>query len=225
VLVRGKLIVSPEGGKRGAARQTLRIIAPGVTNDGPEAVNIVNLSATGMLIESTASLSIGQSLRVELPHAGTSSATVVWSSGNFIGCRFQKPLSSAALSAALLKSEPARLPIADNESVDGRELPFSIQLRRLRELQRLSLEEVAQQLGVSRQSVWYWEKGRNLPSRDNLIQLAQILRVGEQELSPDLTNNTVSQRLDLAAMIEVSKAEIAERAGTTKDKVHITIEF
>src|SRR5687768_15846650 len=97
------LTAAGEGAKRGSARQTLRITAAGVATDGPETVEILNLSASGMLIESTARLAVGELLQVELPHAGTAAAIVVWSSGTFFGCRFKKPLSSAAVSAAMLK--------------------------------------------------------------------------------------------------------------------------
>jgi transcriptional regulator with XRE-family HTH domain len=212
------MLTVADDGKRGAARQTLRIAAAGVASDGPGAVEILNLSVTGMLLESNAPLAVGELIQVELPHVGTASATVVWSSGNFFGCRFEKPLSSAAVSAAMLKSSPARPAPAPGGDLDG--LPFPAQMRRLRELHGLSLEKLAQRLGVSRQTVWYWERGRSLPSRENLARLARNLQVGEGDLLPG-----EARGVNLFELIESRKAEIADAAGTTKDKVHVTIEF
>ena len=49
---------------------------------------------------------VGAIFEVELPHAGSVEATVIWNSGEFYGCQFELPISPAALSAALLKSQP-----------------------------------------------------------------------------------------------------------------------
>jgi transcriptional regulator with XRE-family HTH domain len=224
-LVRGRLTVASEGAKRRSVRQTLRIAAAGMASDGPETVEIINLSATGMLIESSASLAVGELLHVELPHAGTAAATVVWTSGTFFGCHFKKPLSSAAVSAAMLKSEPVRPTLSRPGSAEPAGQPFPAQLRRLRELRGLSLETLAQKLGLSRQTIWYWERGRSLPGPDNLARLARLLEVRERDLLIGEANRTGPSGVDLATLVEASKAEIARAAGTTKDKVSVTIEF
>jgi len=64
-------------------------------------------------------------------------ATVAWSSGDYYGCQFDKPLSKAALSAARLRNpfaQPA-VPAADSqqnreaaEFVDDR-APFAVRMR------------------------------------------------------------------------------------------------
>jgi hypothetical protein len=43
---------------------------------------------------------------VQLPDDFLARATVVWSSANLYGCRFEKPLASSTLSAAQLRSGP-----------------------------------------------------------------------------------------------------------------------
>lgn len=60
-----------------------------------------------MLIESAAPMSVGEALDLVIPEAGSAKATVVWNSGQYFGCRFEKPLPGSAVSAALLKSSPS----------------------------------------------------------------------------------------------------------------------
>lgn len=47
---------------------------------------------------------------VELPRVGRVSAQVAWTEGRLAGCRFLDPISSGALSAALLRSLPEPMP-------------------------------------------------------------------------------------------------------------------
>jgi hypothetical protein len=57
-----------------------------------------------MLLESAAPLQIGERIDLVIPEAGPAEATIVWTSGHYFGCRFEQPLSTAAVSAALLRS-------------------------------------------------------------------------------------------------------------------------
>jgi hypothetical protein len=68
-----------------------------------------NVSATGLLIHSSASISVGESLCVDLPEGGTTEVTVVWADGNIYGCEFIRPITPGVVSAAVLKSQPAEL--------------------------------------------------------------------------------------------------------------------
>lgn len=219
--VRGELTtVNTAGRKRAGARRTLRLAAPGATRRGREVVEILNLSVTGMLIESTAKLAIGEKLEVDLPHAGAVTATVAWTGDNLFGCRFAKPLPPAAVSAALLKSEPEGA--ARSEPAVAASLPA--RLRQLREARGLSLEHLARALGVSRQTAWYWERGRNLPGPANLGRLADVLGVAERDLLSE-SQEIAASPPSLAALVAARKAEIARFAGTAKDQVRIIIEF
>jgi len=70
---------------------------------GDEAV-ILDLSSTGILIETDADLTTFEQLQLDLPEAGTVVATVMWNSGRYYGCEFHRPLGQAAVSAAMLRS-------------------------------------------------------------------------------------------------------------------------
>jgi hypothetical protein len=72
-----------------------------------ESVTIRDISLTGMLLETAKPMLVGASFEVEIPHAGAVSALVVWNSGEYYGCEFDRPISPAAISAALLQSPPA----------------------------------------------------------------------------------------------------------------------
>ncbi|HEX8055028.1 MAG TPA: PilZ domain-containing protein [Novosphingobium sp.] len=115
---------------RGARRRKLSLEAQGTTSSGMAAdVLIHNLSTTGLLIQTSTDLSIGEAITVDVPHAGTTLAVVMWNSGNLFGCEFVAPVPSAAVSASLLRnpverpSEPAaveEIPAArDNDYVDA----------------------------------------------------------------------------------------------------------
>lgn len=81
-------------------------ICLGSSVDG-EPVTIHDLSATGMLIETTADLHQFDAVEIELPEAGATSALIVWGSGRYFGCEFKEPIFPATVSAARLRSPPA----------------------------------------------------------------------------------------------------------------------
>src|SRR3546814_4810890 len=92
-------------GARGAARMHMRLETSGsLGGHQGSTVVIHNLSATGMLIETSSDLDIGQRIAVTLPEAPDCTATIVWRSEALAGCRFDRPLARAALSAAQLRN-------------------------------------------------------------------------------------------------------------------------
>ena len=96
--------------QRGALRRTLRLKVDVGREDGSAVPLIIHdLSATGLLVQTGDGPSIGEKLHIELPDAGLHPAKVVWSSGSFVGCRFDQPLPQATISAALLRSIQPRL--------------------------------------------------------------------------------------------------------------------
>jgi hypothetical protein len=91
---------------RRSTRRTLRLeIAATAGSGGSAAMVIHDLSPSGLLLETDEALAVGQKLSVELPEVGKFPAEAVWSSGRFVGCRFDETLPQAAISAALLRSE------------------------------------------------------------------------------------------------------------------------
>ena len=92
--------------RRSSHRRKLRLEA------SPEAASesrvvVHDLSERGMLLESAAEMTVGETLDLVIPEAGSAKATIVWNSGPYFGCRFEKPLTSSAVSAALLRSPPS----------------------------------------------------------------------------------------------------------------------
>ncbi|MEA2774194.1 MAG: hypothetical protein QOD93_7156 [Acetobacteraceae bacterium] len=121
--------------RRGSSRLKLSLDAS-LAGSGEEVV-IHDLSPGGILVETSASLRKGARLEVELPEVGATQAKVVWSSGDYYGCQFDKPIPKAVLSAALLRNPfealvaPPVEEISDQEAaefVDDR-APFAIRMR------------------------------------------------------------------------------------------------
>jgi len=123
--------------RRGASRLKLSLDSS-LEGSGEEVV-IHDLSTTGILIETEASLRKNARLELDLPEIGATVATVVWSSGDFFGCQFAKPIPKAALSAALLRNPfaPAAHPdstqlISDQTEVEDFQddrAPYAVRLR------------------------------------------------------------------------------------------------
>lgn len=61
-------------------------------------------------------------------------------------------------------------------------MAFQEKLQQLRARDRLSQEELADRLGISRQSVTKWENGQAMPDLQNLIRLSEIFRVSIDRL-------------------------------------------
>lgn len=87
-------------------------------------------------------------------------------------------------------------------------------IKALRRRAGLSQEQVAEQVGVSRQAVAKWEAGHSAPSTENLRKLAQVLQVGLEELAgepaaacgPDQTGLGRSIRTCLQSALSVAGA-------------------
>jgi hypothetical protein len=123
--------------RRVAPRRQLTLGAV-LPETGDKAV-ILDLSTTGILIETRADLATFEQLHLELPEVGPTVATVMWNSGQYFGCEFHTPIPQAAISAALLQSpftltSPAATPAVDDEEADKVDLaddryPLGVRLR------------------------------------------------------------------------------------------------
>jgi transcriptional regulator with XRE-family HTH domain len=212
---------SPQtAGKSRDPRRRLRLEARGATaSGGPTDVLVHNVSATGLLLESAVTLAIGERIEIDLPHAGATGASVVWTSGRLCGCQFDAPVSAATLSAAQLRGTggedvavAAPLESRSDESFGGR-------LQRLRKERGLTQGRVAAQIGVSKPTVWAWEHGKARPVDSRIAALAQALGVSQAELMPgrDATG--------LHDLLVRSREQIARVVGTSPDKIRIMIEL
>lgn len=59
---------------------------------------------------------------------------------------------------------------------------LSDNIRNYRKENNLSQDELAEKLGVSRQSISLWENGQTQPTVDNIIALAKIFNITADEL-------------------------------------------
>ncbi|MEL7188823.1 MAG: helix-turn-helix domain-containing protein [Pseudomonadota bacterium] len=214
-------------------RRSLYLETSGVIPGGGEAnVTIHNLSVAGLLLETDAELVIGESLTVELPEIGTVAANVVWHSGDLYGCAFEQALSEGALAAASLRGtvvgslDPV-LPVgslgiatqaSQSAMISGRGEPFGVRLNRLRRERAMTLSDVAEALGVSKPTVWAWEKGKAKPIPERLDAIADALGVSPEELRVSGGNG------DGAALVEECRLRIATTFGTDPQNVRIMIE-
>ncbi len=213
----------------------------GAAGQGGTAVTVHNLSVTGALIETAADLLLGQDFTIMLPEAGEVVASVVWQSERLFGCRFRQPLPRAVLSAARLRNP---LP-SDVDPADGGEAvaadaaePLGMRLRRLREARGMSLAGLARAAGLSKPSVWAWEKGTTVPRRKSLHALATALRVSEQEIVGDAamvglrasaqaaSRRAAAEDMDmLKAEIATARQRIARAAGVDAASIRLLIEL
>ena len=92
--------------RRRTTRRTLRLDVAARTATTESAVIIRNLSRTGLLIETGAGFSIGETFLLVLPELGAAPARVVRHDGRLFGCEFLTPVPASAISAALLRAAP-----------------------------------------------------------------------------------------------------------------------
>lgn len=92
--------------RRGAARRTLRLVVRAAHARITDEVLILDLSTTGLMIETAAPLAIGEMIEVELQEVGAIPARVIWQRDAYFGCEFLTRAPVAAVSAALLRSAP-----------------------------------------------------------------------------------------------------------------------
>lgn len=92
---------------RSAARRSINLATEAPLGGPGTVVRIHNISSTGMLIESSALLSVGAEFDVHLTDGGEHTARVVWTCDELCGCEFKVPLTKATISSTVLRSPPA----------------------------------------------------------------------------------------------------------------------
>lgn len=207
-------------GKPRAPRRKLQFEARGALGSG-NATNVLvhNLSPTGLLLESQVELSVGEKIEIDLPHAGATSARVIWASGKLFGCQFESQISSAALSAAQLRGGARQGAGAPAHRLSPSDESFGMRLHRLRMERGLTLSQLAAELGVSKPTVWAWEQGKARPIDNRIEALARALGVTGSELIPGRDSPALQ---DLLAK---TREQVAAAFGTNPDKIKIVIEL
>jgi PilZ domain len=121
--VRALLEPRQDAENRYKVRRALRLGS--VLGGSGDEVIIHNLSATGFLVETSADLTSGETLEVDLPEGGLVPASVVWRRDRFYGCEFATSVPAAVVSAAALRSDVIS-PAADfSTKTAGAEAPPS----------------------------------------------------------------------------------------------------
>ncbi|ODP36141.1 PilZ domain-containing protein [Sphingomonas turrisvirgatae] len=105
--ISGQLDAPIEGAsRRSGGRRTLHLRAQETAALGGAEVLVLDISTTGLLLQTHGAIAIDETIELELPGATPVGATVKWSNGQFYGCEFVEPVSNAFVSAALLRSPP-----------------------------------------------------------------------------------------------------------------------
>jgi len=209
--------------RRRDARRSMHLVAPGRTTKGQAAeVRILDLSTGGLLVETDADLTIGETFEVVLPRTGVREAEVVWKSGSFSGCRFLQPVPPAAISAALLKSEPTSSGVSEHRPDETPAGDFGERLSALRVGKDWTLETLAERLGVSRQAIWYWETGQRLPRAEHFRKISDLFAVSEAAL---LAQQPRPSHGAPESLIGDLKREVARLHGVSEGAVKILVEL
>jgi hypothetical protein len=98
---RHKLFLEVEGGEHDTAS---------------DAVLVHDILDTGLLIETTSELGVGEIIEVNLPNVGVMEAEIMWAGGQIYGCKFKRERTQAAISAELLG---ARFTLTNSVAVDA----------------------------------------------------------------------------------------------------------
>jgi hypothetical protein len=94
--------------RRTAIRRKLHLCAERLTGSGTSDVLILDISTTGLLFETTGSLSVGETIELNIPGTNSVSAVVRWSDEQRFGCKFREPITAAVLNA-ILRRGPSRI--------------------------------------------------------------------------------------------------------------------
>lgn len=218
---------APGQAQRNGFRHALRLETSGTLRGGIDAnVTVHNISISGLLLETGVDLSAGETLTLDLPEAGAVEARIVWRSEHLYGCAFTEPLSQAAIAAAQLQG----LPIGEGVmAAPTRPVPLprkgssetlGIRINRLRREAGLTLADVAASLGVSKPTVWAWEKGKARPLPERMEAIAFALGA-----APDDLSEAAGLETDITALVDDCRARIADACGTSPAAVRIMIEL
>ena len=85
---------------------------------------------------------------------------------------------------------------------------LSDNIRSYRKKNNLSQDELAEKIGVSRQSVSFWETGQTQPTLDNIISLSKIFNISSDELLGNTESINIMQNEDTVSTIKKKKNKI-----------------
>lgn len=192
---------------------------------------ILNLSSNGMLVKTSAKLSLDEPIEVVLPQSGAVPAKVVWFADGLYGCRFEDAISEEEIGIATDRAGNA----GDEENrygVDHETLGSRI--KRLRTNRGMTMLGLAKRVGVSKPTLWKWEGDQVRPRHETMQKLAEELDVSELELvygAPGigeaiaLAEEDATSGSSLADIVRASRRRIADAAGVEETSVEILINW
>lgn len=215
--------VAQEGDPRRRARRLVLRLRTGVGQSGRAFdAEVLNLSPSGMLVKTAASLSLDDPLEVVLPKIGPVIAKVVWFDDQLYGCSFAKQLSDEEVEAADFASGHSdELHGVDNETLGER-------IKRLRKNRGLSMRALAGLAGVSKPTLWKWESDRVRPRHTTMQRLAVELGISELELvygAPAVRSSDDLEAGSLADIVRDARRRIAEAAGVDESRIDVRIDW
>lgn len=98
--------------QRAAERKPCRAVLANIRSMAGCPVLVLDISETGLRIQSEFPFAIGDLIAVQFPGLPESSATVRWRDDNELGCEFVTPVSKAAVSAFILQASAVRDPLS-----------------------------------------------------------------------------------------------------------------
>lgn len=213
--------------RRSEGRRALHLATSATQSGRQVPVEILDLSAKGVMLSTKARLEAGELLAVMLTDGVRRGASVVWRSDKLFGCKFLEPLSKAELSASLLASDPMPHHGETGAPTLGQ------RIRSLRCASLHTMEELAQLAGVSKPTLWRWETDQSLPRPQTLDRLAEIFGVDARELrsgevipaTPESGNDRPPVASSVASIVQCAREEIATVAGVEPRQVRIVIDF
>ena len=191
---------------------------------------IMNLSRDGMLVRTRAELTLEEPIEVVLPQSGAVRATVVWSADGMYGCSFAEAISQDELQAA---NDLAKAELEDGKRFGVDHETLGSRIKRLRKARGFTMRGLAEQVGVSKPTLWKWEGDQVRPRHETMQRLAEELAVSELELvygAPGLGEAALIAEEDaatdsLADIVRASRKRIARAAGVDETCVEIHINW
>lgn len=232
--IQAHLPPSPEAAEgRRHSRRSLYLETSGSLPGGASAnVTVHNISAAGLLLQTGLPLNVGEVLSIDLPELGPVGAEIVWQSGELYGCAFEQALGEAALAAAQLRGgfgadaasppqgAPARtMPVDPGARSGFGQSGLGKRLNTLRRERGLTLAQVADALGVSKPTVWAWEKDKARPLPERIGAIADVLGVTSEDLME------VAGGTPAGALVEECRQRIAAQFGADPSNVRISIDL
>ena len=105
------------------------------------------------------------------------------------------------------------------------EVKLNEKIKNLRKQAKLSQEELAEKLRVSRQTVFKWEAGKATPDTDNVVLMSKLFQVPLEELLYDEIELTERPKSNLQESVEETQAgeegSVSEIQNSEEDKRNI----